>query len=105
MQSYYGGRAECRIRHTAIPVVHTDFLSEYPTVNTLLGLWTFFAAEAFLLEHAEVQGVLQACLSSILQQFDKVRPSVCHDQVDFAVAIQVPGDDVRRIDLVELTFE
>ena len=25
MQAYYGGRAECRIRHSAVPVVHTDF--------------------------------------------------------------------------------
>jgi hypothetical protein len=37
MQSYYGGRAECRIRKTPVPVVHTDFTSQYPTVNALLG--------------------------------------------------------------------
>ncbi len=37
MQAYYGGRAECRIRNTEVPVVHTDFVSQYPTVNTLLG--------------------------------------------------------------------
>jgi hypothetical protein len=39
MQSYYGGRAECRIRRTAVPVIHTDFTSQYPTVNALLGNW------------------------------------------------------------------
>jgi hypothetical protein len=39
MQSYYGGRAECRIRKTPVPVIHTDFTSEYPTVNALLGNW------------------------------------------------------------------
>ncbi len=39
MQSYYGGRAECRIRKTAVPVIHTDFTSQYPTVNALLGNW------------------------------------------------------------------
>jgi DNA polymerase type B, organellar and viral len=37
MQSYYGGRAECRIRKTPVPVIHTDFTSQYPTVNALLG--------------------------------------------------------------------
>jgi hypothetical protein len=37
--SYYGGWAECRIRSTVIAVVHCDFLSMYPTVNTLMGLW------------------------------------------------------------------
>jgi DNA polymerase type B, organellar and viral len=39
MQSYYGGRAECRIRKVPVPVIHTDFTSQYPTVNTLLGNW------------------------------------------------------------------
>ena len=39
MQSYYGGRAECRIRKTPVPVIHTDFTSQYPTVNALLGNW------------------------------------------------------------------
>lgn len=39
MQSYYGGRAECRIRKTPVPVIHTDFTSQYPTVNALLRNW------------------------------------------------------------------
>ncbi len=37
MNAYFGGRAECRIRHTAVPVVTVDFTSMYPTVATLLG--------------------------------------------------------------------
>jgi hypothetical protein len=37
MQAYYGGRAECRIRKTPVPVILTDFTSQYPTVNALLG--------------------------------------------------------------------
>jgi hypothetical protein len=36
-QAYFGGRAECRIRNTPLPVVLTDFSSQYPTVNSLLG--------------------------------------------------------------------
>jgi hypothetical protein len=39
MQAYYGGRAECRIRKTPVPVMLTDFTSQYPTVNALLGNW------------------------------------------------------------------
>jgi len=39
MQTYYGGRAECRIRRISVPVIHTDFTSQYPTVNALLGNW------------------------------------------------------------------
>jgi hypothetical protein len=45
MQGYYGGRAEIRIRHTPVPVVYTDFTSQYPTVNTLLGLWRLLTAK------------------------------------------------------------
>ena len=46
MQAYYGGRAECRIRNTIVPVVLCDFTSEYPTVNCLLGMWPQFVAKS-----------------------------------------------------------
>jgi hypothetical protein len=36
MQSYFGGRAECRIRNWEVPVCPVDFMSQYPTVNELL---------------------------------------------------------------------
>ena len=29
MTAYYGGRAECRVRRTPVPVVYLDFLSMY----------------------------------------------------------------------------
>ncbi|MDQ6834490.1 MAG: DNA polymerase, partial [Chloroflexota bacterium] len=45
MAAYYGGRAECRIRHVPVPVVYCDFLSMYPTVNVNMGLWRFITAE------------------------------------------------------------
>ena len=41
MSAYFGGRAEVHIRRQVTPVVHTDFLSMYPTVCTLMGLWSF----------------------------------------------------------------
>lgn len=50
MSSYYGGRAECHIRKTPVPVVHTDFISMYPTVFSLLGIWDLVTAEALTLE-------------------------------------------------------
>ena len=46
MQSYYGGRAECRIRKTSVPVIHTDFTSQYPTVNALLKNWNVLTARS-----------------------------------------------------------
>ncbi len=45
MSAYYGGRAECRVRNVAVPVVYADFLSMYPTVNALMGLWRLLTAE------------------------------------------------------------
>ena len=44
MRAYFGGRAEVHIRRQITPVVHTDFLSMYPTVCTLMGLWSFVRA-------------------------------------------------------------
>jgi DNA polymerase type B, organellar and viral len=46
MQSYFGGRAECRIRKTPAPVIHTDFTSQYPTVNALLGNWNVLTSSS-----------------------------------------------------------
>jgi hypothetical protein len=62
MQPYYGGRAEIRIRHTPVPVVYTDFTSQYPTVNTCLGLWSLLTAEKVEVRDAtqEVQELLQS---------------------------------------------
>jgi hypothetical protein len=45
MQAYYGGRAECRVRHLEVPVIHTDFTSQYPTVNALLDNWDVLTAK------------------------------------------------------------
>lgn len=45
MAAFYGGRAECRIRKVPVPVVYTDFLSMYPTVNALMGTWRVLTAE------------------------------------------------------------
>jgi hypothetical protein len=52
MQAYYGGRAECRIRQTIVPIIYTDFLSEYPTVNTLMGLWKLLIAKELIFKDA-----------------------------------------------------
>jgi hypothetical protein len=40
MQSYFGGRAECRIRNWEVPVCPVDFMSQYTTVNELLDNWS-----------------------------------------------------------------
>ena len=45
MQSYFGGRAECRIRKWEVPVCLVDFMSQYPTVNELLDNWPVLTAD------------------------------------------------------------
>ncbi|MEA1617684.1 hypothetical protein SOQ14_02020 [Erythrobacter sp. T5W1-R] len=44
MSSYYGGRSEVRIRREVRQVILCDFLSMYPTVCTLMGLWRYVTA-------------------------------------------------------------
>lgn len=43
--AFFGGRTSAHIRKIPVPVVYTDFLSMYPTVNSLIGLWQFVTAE------------------------------------------------------------
>jgi hypothetical protein len=45
MSSYFGGRAEVHLRREARQVLYCDFLSMYPTVCTLMGLWQFVIAK------------------------------------------------------------
>ena len=42
--AFFGGRASARVRKVSVPVVYTDFLSQYSTVNVLMGLWRFVTA-------------------------------------------------------------
>jgi hypothetical protein len=52
MEAYYGGRAECRNRGVELPVILTDFKSQYPTVNALLGNWRILTAARLTFEDA-----------------------------------------------------
>lgn len=43
--AFFGGRTSAHIRRTAVPIVYTDFLSMYPSVNGLMDLWRFVIAD------------------------------------------------------------
>jgi hypothetical protein len=45
MQTYFGGRAEDHLRKVCVPLVRLDFLSQYPSVNTVMGNWDILTAE------------------------------------------------------------
>ncbi|HEY1866743.1 MAG TPA: hypothetical protein VGG70_00510 [Candidatus Cybelea sp.] len=52
--AFFGGRTSAHIRKVPVPVVYTDFLSMYPSVNALMGLWKFVTAENVCVVHMEV---------------------------------------------------
>jgi len=43
--TFYGGRAECHIRNTPVPVSVCDFTSMYPTVDILMRVWDLLTFE------------------------------------------------------------
>lgn len=45
LSTYYGGRSEVHLRRLISRVLYCDFLSMYPTVCTLMGLWSFVIAD------------------------------------------------------------
>ena len=45
MAAFFGGRAECKIRKTEVPVVVCDFKSMYMTVNALMETWKLITAQ------------------------------------------------------------
>ena len=47
METYYGGRAEVRLRRMITEVLYCDFKSMYPTVNALLGFNEYLIAKGF----------------------------------------------------------
>lgn len=54
--AYFGGRTSAHIRKIAVPVVYTDFLSMYPTVNSLMNLWQFvIACQIKVIDHCQQQ--------------------------------------------------
>lgn len=92
MQSYYGGRAECRILKTPVPIIHTDFTSQYPTVNALLGNWTVLKAKRIRFEN---------CLRSAKKLLSEVALADTFDpefwkQLSFFVLVK-PENDILPV--------
>jgi hypothetical protein len=71
MQSYYGGRAECRIRRAAVPVICTDFTSQYPTVNALLQNWRVLTSGSVRFEDYTASARKLLSRSNLKDTFDK----------------------------------
>jgi hypothetical protein len=87
--AFFGGRASAHIRKIPVPVVYTDFLSMYPTVNSLMGLWSFVTAgEIRVIENCKDE--IEAFLSWVTVD-DLFRPATWSDMHAF-VRIIPDGD-------------
>jgi hypothetical protein len=69
MSTYFGGRSEIHIRREITEVIHTDFLSMYPSVCTLMGLWTFVTASGIeeIDDTEPVKLFVERCRSETMQ--------------------------------------
>jgi hypothetical protein len=65
--AFFGGRTSAHVRKVPVPVVYTDFLSMYPTVNSLMDLWRFVTARKItVVEHCqhEIESFLQLLITN-----------------------------------------
>ncbi len=70
--AFFGGRTSAHIRRVSVPVVYTDFLSMYPTVNSLMNLWHFVTARQIrVVEHCqrEIKVFLERVNSNVTDLF------------------------------------
>jgi hypothetical protein len=115
LSSYYGGRAEVHIRRQIVPVIHCDFLSMYPTVCTLMGLWNFVRAKG--VKHADdterVRALLRTPVVELAARLRRkdgwsdltVLVEVQPNEDLFPVRAKYPGTDTATIGLNYLTSE
>jgi hypothetical protein len=88
MESYHGGRSESRIRHLEVPSVYVDFVSQYPTVNNLLGLWDVLTAKELHVRGATRQ--VRSLLSSLT--LDRLFDPRSWRKLKFFALVQPEGD-------------
>jgi hypothetical protein len=91
-QAYFGGRAECRIRRVPVPVVYLDFLSMYPTVCALMGIWQLYICER--IEVVEATEEVETLLADLT--LDSCFRPECWPQVVGLVLIQ-PDEDTMPV--------
>jgi hypothetical protein len=71
--AFFGGRTSAHIRKVPVPVVYTDFLSMYATVNSLMDLWRFVTARKItVVEHCqrEIDVFLQQVITKTADLFE-----------------------------------
>jgi hypothetical protein len=88
--AFFGGRTSAHIRKVPVPVVYTDFLSMYPTVNSLMDLWSLVIARKIrVVEHCQTE--IQEFLTT-LQADDLFEPVTWKHLTGFVRVI--PNGDI-----------
>jgi hypothetical protein len=90
LSAYYGGRAEVHIRRQIVRVIHCDFLSMYPTVCTLMGLWGFVRAKG-VSYHDDTGSIRSFVETPAADLIDRLRRKPAWSNL--AVLVQVAPDD------------
>jgi hypothetical protein len=115
LSAYYGGRAEVHIRRQIVPVIHCDFLSMYPTVCTLMGLWSFVRAQGVLYreETERVRALIETPREELAEQL-RHKPiwselttlvQVAPNRDLFPVRAKYPDAETANIGLNELSSD
>jgi hypothetical protein len=110
MSTYFGGRSEVKLRRLIRRILYCDFLSMYPTICTLMKLWSFVIAKrvAWRDATAEVQAWMRdLCLSDLQRPKTwselSVLVQVLPDRNLFPVRAQYGDEEQRTIALNSLT--
>tara|TARA_B100000678_G_scaffold122818_1_gene102766 strand:+ start:15672 stop:18155 length:2484 start_codon:yes stop_codon:yes gene_type:complete len=92
ISTYYGGRSEVHRRREILPVFYCDFLSMYPTVNALMGLWAFIISDGMTEEVAtdDVRRILEKWSPEDLRNPNNWKKLHCIVQI-------MPDDDVLPV--------
>jgi len=90
--AFFGGRTSAHIRKVPVPVVYTDFLSMYPTVNSLMDLWRFVTARKIrVVEHCQ-QEIIAFLQQLAARTADLFNPETWNELTAFVQV--VPDGDV-----------
>jgi len=93
MTAYYGGRTECKIRKTPVPVTYLDFTSMYPTITTLMRLDRFITAGGITTK--DVTDEIRELLSKITPDYLIHHPEIWPG---FVVLVQIkPDNDILPV--------